>query len=112
GRRELFADRLDPELRALRAAGRHAEARNYAQAKARKLQAEGASPALWLEHAGDAAFATTDYPGAKSLYEQALATAEEPARLYLKLSDVHHLLGNPQGEKEYREKVYGSLDVR
>jgi len=112
GRRRLFADRLDPELRALRAAGRNAEARDYALEKARRLAAEGAPPALWLEHAGDAAFAAADYPAARSLYEQALATAEDPVRLDLKLSDVHHLLGDPQGEKVYREKVYGSLDPR
>jgi hypothetical protein len=84
GRRKLFVDLLNP----------------------------GASSASSLERAGDAAFAAADYSGAKSFYEQALATAENPVRLYLKLSDVHHLLGNREAEKAYREKVYGSLDPR
>lgn len=112
GRRQLFADLLDPELLALRAGGRHTEARDYALEKARQLATAGASPVLWLESAGDAAFAMADHSGAKSLYEKALAGAENPTRLYLKLSDVHHLLGDPAAEKRYREKVYGSLDRR
>jgi hypothetical protein len=84
GRRKLFVDLLDPQLRAF----------------------------LWLERAGDAAFAAADYPKARHLYEQALDGTGNPVRLYLKLSDVHHLLGDRKGEKEYREKVYGSLDPR
>jgi len=27
----------------------------------------------------------------------------------LKMSDVHHLLGDPQQERAYREAIYGSL---
>ena len=100
GRRKLFVDRLDPKLRALRDSGRHAEAREYALQRG------------WLERAGDAAFAAADYPGAKRLYEQALKKAGNKVPILLKLSDVHHLLGDPAGEKKYREKVYGSLDPR
>lgn len=112
GRRKLFVDLLDPRFRELRKAGRHHEAREYALEQARRLQAEGAPRAAWLEKAGDAAFAEKDYAGAKGLYEQALATSEKTVPLLLKLSDVHHLLGDPAGEKKYREKVYGSLDPR
>jgi hypothetical protein len=112
GRRKLFADRLDPKFQALRDAGRHAEAREYALERASQLKSEGAPPAAWLERAGDAAFAASDHVGAQSLYEQSLATAENRTPLLLKLSDVHHLLGNPDKEKAYREQVYGSLDPR
>ena len=100
GRRQLFIDRLDPTFRALRDAGRHAEARQYALERG------------WLERAGDAAFAASDHAGAQRLYEQALLTAENKVPLLLKLSDVHHLLGHPDKEKKYREQVYGSLDPR
>jgi hypothetical protein len=116
GRRKLFADRLDPKFQALRDAGRHAEARDYALERVRQLKAEGAPPAAWLERAGDAAFAASDHAGAQRLYEQALSTAPDTAEnrtpLLLKLSDVHHLLGHPDKEKAYREQVYGSLDPR
>ena len=72
----------------------------------------GEPVAVRLERQGDAAFRDRDLREAQRLYEEALKTAESPALLLLKLSDVSFLLGDLASEKALREKIYGSLDPR
>ena len=67
------------------------------------------SPAEWEEREGDALFYLNDLQTALRLYEAALTSASEPFSIWLKLSDVHFMLGNLEKEKIFREKIYGSL---
>jgi len=63
----------------------------------------------WVERAGDAAFYDSEYLEARSRYEESLRILEDPAQVYLKLSDTHFMLGDLALERLYREKIYGSL---
>jgi hypothetical protein len=52
-----------------------------------------------------------DYGLAKQHYENALSknNRRQLSSVYLKLSDLYFLMGDPQNERHYRERVYGSL---
>lgn len=63
----------------------------------------------WVERIGDAQLLQGDHERARASYEQALAKAPASSRLLLKLSDVHYLRGDDDGERIYRERIYGSL---
>lgn len=92
--------------------GRTAEARDYALHMAQKLKAAKLPAGIWLEHAGDAAFARRDLDEARQLYGQAKLQGAREVSVLLKLADVHFLLGDLAAEKALRETFYGSLDPR
>jgi hypothetical protein len=46
-----------------------------------------------------------------SRYEESLRLLQDPAQVYLKLSDTHFMLGDLELERLYREKIYGSLRI-
>jgi hypothetical protein len=72
----------------------------------------GESPAgatAWIERAGDAAVALGDHARGRERYEQALRAQADAPHLLLKLSDLHFLMGDAEGERALRERIYGSL---
>jgi tetratricopeptide (TPR) repeat protein len=84
-------------------------ARALADRMVARLRGMGLAPGAWLERRGDALFWLGDARAAKESYEEALGAGAERAPVYAKLSDVHFVLGDLDGERRYREKVYGSL---
>jgi hypothetical protein len=90
---------------------RYDEARVYAERMAERMARLGAPHGPWLERQGDAFFWIGDLQGARASYDQALASLPESSRgtVYTKLSDVYYRLGDLERERQYREKVYGSL---
>jgi len=87
----------------------HAEAGRYAARMAQRLTAMNLPAAPWVERIGDAAFLEKDYTRALARYRESAGQGGPDGALILKLSDVHHLLGDVQKEREYREAIYGSL---
>lgn len=63
--------------------------------------AEGEEKRWWTERIGDAQFLAGHPNEARPFYESAQA--------WTKLSDVFWLLGDREGERKYREKVYGRI---
>jgi hypothetical protein len=63
----------------------------------------------WPERAADALFLSGSPTTARPLYEAALRANPNAYWPTLKLSDIAHVLGDAQKEKEYREKMYGAL---
>jgi hypothetical protein len=89
---------------------RYDEAALYASRMTELFRAMELPAGRWLERQGDALFYDADYEGARNSFETSLAEQGERTPLLLKLSDVHYKLGDPELERAYREKVYGSLD--
>ena len=93
-----------------------AEAMQFARQVAGNLERGGGSAGIWYEFIGNAAFLSGDNERALDYYELALEASEhDRARshsVYLKLSDLFHLVGDPENERYYREQVYGSLQVK
>lgn len=87
----------------------YAEAGRYATRMSMRLKAMNLASSPWVERIGDAAFLEKDYARALERYRESASRAEPDAPLMLKMSDVHHLLGDPQQERAYREAIYGSL---
>lgn len=89
-----------------------AAASMFAQRMADHERRRGASPAMWIERIGDAAFMENDFATARARYEESAGSDREPwpPRVLQKLSDVHLRLGDVANERLYREKVYGRLD--
>jgi tetratricopeptide (TPR) repeat protein len=85
------------------------EARRFATEMTRRLAFLAAPQAQWLERAGDAAFLDHDPRGAREAYTRALEEDANRASALLKLSDVAFALGDLDGERVYRERIYGSL---
>jgi hypothetical protein len=75
--------------------------------------AEGATPpdlrAGWLERAGDVAALLQDFARGVERYEAAVALDAGRASAWLKLSDLHFLRGDFEGERRCRERIFGSL---
>jgi hypothetical protein len=88
---------------------RHDLARGYATRMAERLSRAGIPATLWLEHAGDAAFAGRDLDVASELYAE--AEKGEPGRrsILLKQADVAYLRGDLERERLLRERFYGRL---
>jgi hypothetical protein len=63
----------------------------------------------WLERAGDALFLSGAAVQARPLYETSLQCDKNAYWPTVKLSDIAFLLGDPAGERAYREKMYGAL---
>jgi len=82
----------------------------YASRMAELFHAMELPAGRWLERRGDALFYDADYEGARDSFETSLVERGNRTPLLLKLSDVHYKLGDPELERAYREKVYGSLD--
>jgi hypothetical protein len=74
--------------------------------------AAGRPTAAWLEWDADRAVAAGALAAAASAYEEALAAGGDPTRLLLKLADLRFLAGDAAGERELRERIYGSLQGR
>ncbi len=89
--------------------GDYGEARRYATEMAGRLASLAAPQAQWLERAGDAAFLDHDLQGAREAYTRALDEKADRASVLAKLSDVAFALGDLEGERVYRERIYGSL---
>jgi predicted Zn-dependent protease len=64
---------------------------------------------LWLLHAGDAAFVCGNPSHALTLYQDSLQAGAPEHLVFTRLSDACFRLGDPAREREYREKLYGSL---
>jgi len=92
------------------------EAQQFAQQVAAALERDKGSAGVWYELIGNAAFLTGDNELALDYYELALSDSEHNRSrrhsVYLKLSDLFHLIGDPENERYYREQVYGSLISR
>jgi tetratricopeptide (TPR) repeat protein len=84
-------------------------ARELADRMVARLRSLELPAGAWLERRGDALFWLGDVGGARESYEQALPLLPDPAAVYAKLSDVYFAQGDVEGERRYREKVYGSL---
>jgi len=84
-------------------------ARAVADRMVARLRGLGLPAGAWLERRGDALFWLGDVSSARESYEEALKGLANPAPVYGKLSDVYFSLGDIEGERRYREKVYGSL---
>ncbi|HUP56414.1 MAG TPA: tetratricopeptide repeat protein, partial [Bdellovibrionota bacterium] len=93
--------------------GKAREAEDFALGLAARLKpappATLEAHAEWLFRAGDAAFVAGDAFRARVHYENARAAGVEESRFFLRMADVHFRTGNAGLEREYREKVYGSL---
>jgi tetratricopeptide (TPR) repeat protein len=87
----------------------YAEAGRYATRMSMRLKAMNLPASPWLERIGDAAFLEKDYARALERYRESAGRGEPDASLMLKMSDVHHLLGDSGKERAYREAIYGSL---
>ncbi len=66
--------------------------------------------AAWLERAADAEVLLEDYTRALAHYQAALELDATRAGVWEKLSDLHYLRGDLEGERRCREKIWGSLD--
>ncbi len=92
-----------------------ADAMQFARQVAASLEQGHGSAGIWYEFIGNAAFLSGDNELALDYYELALGASEhDQARnhsVYLKLSDLFHLIGDPENERYYREQVYGSLQA-
>ena len=88
---------------------RFPEARDYAGRMTVLMRRMELPEGPWVERAGDAAFYDGEYFEARTRYEEALKVLADPTQIYLKLSDVHFLLGDLELERFYREKIYGNL---
>ena len=87
------------------------EALLYANDILSKLQSLNVASGKWLERAGDAAFYSQAFEGAIEYYKSALEFKGSCYCIYLKLADIYHLNGNLILEREYRQLIYGQLDV-
>jgi hypothetical protein len=85
------------------------DAERLALAAIAGLEDAGLPATAWIERAGDAAIALGDASRARERYEQALREDPAARHLLLKLSDVHFLMGDADGERALRERIYGSL---
>lgn len=88
---------------------RVADAERYALATVDRLERAGAPASAWLEHAADAAVYRGDLEAAIARYERVLARDPGRASVLLKLSDVYFSRNDPTREREYRERVFGTL---
>ena len=91
---------------------RNKGAAEFADKMIERLELLAAPTSIWLERRGDAAFYMKDYNAAKIYYERSLSKKGKnivSKVLYEKLSDVNYLTGDYDKERQYREKVYGSL---
>jgi len=90
----------------------YGEARRYATEMAQRLAFLAAPQAQWLERAGDAAFLDHDPRAAREAYARALEEQPDRPSVLGKLSDVAFALGDLEGERAFRERIYGSLERR
>ncbi len=94
----------------------YAEAFDFAQGIGARLAENGQAAGLWHELQGNAAFLMGYYSLAQQHYETALSENQNDGSklrsVYLKLSDLHFLMGDADEERRYRERVYGGLGER
>jgi hypothetical protein len=88
--------------------GRFRDAGAAAQAELSAAQASAAR-ALWSERAGDAALLARDLDTAERDYQDALRDSEHPRAILCRLADVRFLRGDLAGERQLRERVFGTL---
>ena len=93
----------------------YTEALEFAQRVITTLEQETGTAGVWYEFEGNAAFLLGDHELALDAYERAL-DANEGVRsrvhsVYLKLSDLSFVMGDPDNERYYREQVYGGLGL-
>lgn len=84
-------------------------AASFATRLVARLEGAGVPPGRWLELRGDALFEAGETVAARESYEAALEGLPDPAPIWVKLSDVHFVLGDLEAERAYRERVHGSL---
>ena len=85
------------------------DAERLALAAIAGLEDAGRPATDWIERAGDAAVALGDHARGRERYEQALRARPNAPHLLLKLSDLQFLMGDAEGERAFRERIYGSL---
>ncbi len=89
--------------------GQYDDAMLYAQRIIDRLDLIAAPKTKWLERMGDAAFFNEEYNTALSYYQTSLEKQRHPYHVLLKISDTYFMLRDEKNEREYREKIYGSL---
>ncbi len=85
------------------------DAEQFAQRMVARYQSMGIPSAKWLERLGDAAFLMGNFQAALERYEESLKEDSRRTDILVKLSDVHFRLGDLEGERFYREQIYGRL---
>ena len=85
------------------------EAQQFAERMLARYQALGIPNSKWLERLGDALFLLDNFSGALERYDQSLKGDPRNTGVLVKLSDVYFRLGDLEGERLYREKIYGKL---
>jgi tetratricopeptide (TPR) repeat protein len=90
---------------------RYSEALDFALEVLHKLRNIDIHSSKWNERAADAAFYDERYVTAITYYQAAMKLDKSSYTNPLKLADVYHLLGNSQLERQFREQIYGKLEV-
>lgn len=85
------------------------DAISYAKNMVEHLSKNQLPTSIWLERIGDGHFMVKNYQGAMHWYQTSLAKGHQTASIYKKMSDIYFKQGNVQKEREYRQKIYGSL---
>lgn len=85
------------------------DARSYAESIAAIETLPLATRADWTERAGDAALLARDLPLAEHFYQRALQWEGSRASTTLKMADVAFLRVDLDGERHWRERIYGAL---
>jgi Tfp pilus assembly protein PilF len=88
----------------LLSAERFEDAERFARSRARETQS-----ALWSERAADAMVFAGDFEDALVAYRALDAHHGARSSTLKKLSDVSFALGDTEGERRYRERIYGTL---
>jgi tetratricopeptide (TPR) repeat protein len=85
------------------------EALQFAERMLARYQSLGIPSAKWQERLGDASFLMGHFSEALERYEASLKEGPRNPGILTKLSDVYFRLGDLEGERVYREEIYGKL---
>jgi tetratricopeptide (TPR) repeat protein len=85
------------------------EAQQFAERMLVRYQTLGIPSSKWLERLGDVLFLMNNFSGALERYDESLKEDSRNTGVLVKLSDVYFRLGDLEGERLYREKIYGKL---
>jgi hypothetical protein len=88
---------------------RYRDAAVFADEVVDRLATAGLPTAPWQERAGDAYMLGGDQAEATAAYERSLSQNANRPGPYTKLSDLYYLQHDLERERQYREKVFGTL---
>lgn len=86
------------------------DAETYAFLMSSRMEELDAPRSKWVERAGDAVFFDGDCGRALSYYKESALMDKNSSSVLGKLSDAAYCLGDLDGERKYREKIYGALE--